>query len=160
MGEGVGEGDLGAEGIKRPAGEALFFVAQEKVGPVAGVDVSGRMVEELAASVGLVAGLGEGGLERFDFGMMNEVVRGLVASGGRGELSRKDGSPGGGTEDSCGVGVGEVDSAGRELVEVRRKGFWGGVVGPDPVVHVVDREEKDVGLPEFGSQKRVSEEKE
>ena len=114
--------------------------------PVPDVDCAGRVVEEFARPVGGVASLGEASLKGFDLGVIHEVIGALVASGGGSELARKNGRPAGSAEDPGGVGVAEVDSALGQLVDIRSDGPWRFAQATNPVVHVVDREQEDVGF--------------
>ena len=78
--------------------------------------------------------------------MIDEIGAALVATGGGGELSGKNCGPAGSAEDPGSVGVGKVDSALGQFVDIRSDGPWRFAQAPDPVVHVVDRKEEDIGL--------------
>jgi hypothetical protein len=52
------------------------------------------------------------------------------------------------------VGIGEVDSALGQLINVRSDGPWRFAQTTDPVVHVVHGKKKDIGL--IGSRSRLA----
>ena len=51
--------------------------------------------------------------------MIHKVIGTLIATGGRGKLTGKDGSPTWSTKDSRGVGICKIDPAIGKLVDVR-----------------------------------------
>jgi hypothetical protein len=103
-------------------------------------------MEEFAAAVRGIAGLGEAGLQRFDFGMLHEIGRALVAAGSGRELTGENRRATGRAVHTGGVSVGEIDATGCKFVDVRRECGGPGVEATDPIVHVVHRNEEDVWL--------------
>ena len=61
-------------------------------------------------------------------------------------MARKDRRAGGCAIDARGVGIAEIHSALGEGIDVGRDRARGGVEAADPIVHVIDRDEEDVGL--------------
>ena len=141
----VGEGDLVRPRVHRVPGLPLSLGAYTELVPSAHVDGPGGVVKELAGAHGAVAGFLEAGLERAYPGVVDEVEGAVVASGGGGELSGEYGGPRWGAEHARGVGVGKIHPAFCQAVDVRGDGGGGGAVAPDPVVHVVHRDEQHVG---------------
>ena len=78
--------------------------------------------------------------------MIDEIGAALIASGGGGELAGKDGGSTWGTKDAGSVRVAEVDSSSGELVDVRGYGAGGLSETTDPIVHIVHRQQQDVGF--------------
>ena len=104
-----------------------------------------------------VAGLGETHLESINFRVMHKIIRGLVTARGRRELAGENRCPGGCAVDPGGLGIGEKHAPPRKLVEIRGDCTGVGFHAPDPVVHVIDSEEENVGLPGLGSQGETAE---
>lgn len=142
----VGKRRSFAPRIQRPTTFALALVSQEKLVPSANFDGSFGMMKELAGSKCLVAGFGKADLQGFDFRMIDKEIRRLITARGRRVLPGKDGSPAGGTEDSGRVRVREIHSARSQAIEVRSNGPSRRLQTPDPVVHVIDSEEQNVGF--------------
>ena len=78
--------------------------------------------------------------------MIDEIGAALIATGGGGELAGKDGGSTWGAKDAGSVRVAEVDSSSGELVDVRGYGAGGLSETTDPIVHIVHRQQQDVGL--------------
>ena len=103
-------------------------------------------MEQLACPERCVAGFGEAHLKCFDLWVSDEVVRGLIATGCRSVLTRKDRGATGRTEHTRRVGIRKVDPACGEPVNVRRDGVRRRFQTPDPVVHVINGKKQDVGF--------------
>ena len=103
------------------------------------------MVKELPRSQGGVTRLRKTHLHRFNLGMMGKVVRAGVASGRRRELARKNGRSGRRTKNSRGVGIGKIHATPSQLIDIRRDRSGCRFQTTNPVVHVIDSEEENVG---------------
>jgi hypothetical protein len=68
----------------------------------------------------------------------------LIATGGRGKLAGKNGSPARGTEDTGCMGIGKVDSAFGELIDIRCDGPWSLAKTSDPIIHVIYGKEENI----------------
>tara|TARA_B110000438_G_scaffold204211_1_gene195901 strand:- start:405 stop:776 length:372 start_codon:yes stop_codon:yes gene_type:complete len=102
-------------------------------------------MEELARAHGTVTGYLEAALEGTNLRMIDEVEGGIVATCGGSELARENGSSGRGAKYAGSMGVGEVEAALGQAIDIWGDGCGCCVVAPDPIVHVIDREEQDIG---------------
>ncbi len=120
--------------------------SQEKLGPTSLINRAGGMMKEFARSQRCVTRFGKAHLQCFDLRVVGEVIRCFVTSRRRGVLSGKDRRPTRSTEDSRGMRVGKADAARREPIDVWRQCVRSRVEASNPVVHVVDRKQQNVGL--------------
>ena len=79
--------------------------------------------------------------------MVDEVDLVAVATSCGGELPGKDRGPGRRTKNSRRVGIVEIDSARRKPIDVRRNRPRRRLETADPIVHIIDGNEDDIGLP-------------
>jgi len=77
---------------------------------------------------------------------VEKVIGDLITAGRRCILSCEDRGSGGRTIDTGGVSIGEIDAAGCEPIDIWRMSAWCFAQATDPVVHVIDGDEEDVGL--------------
>jgi hypothetical protein len=108
------------------------------------------MVKELASSKSGIPTCRKLHLQGFNLGIAHEVVRCPVTAGRRGKLTRKDCGSRRRTENSSRVSIRKIHSTRSKLIDVRRQCARSRSQAPDPIVHIVHREEQDVGtLSEF-----------
>ena len=90
---------------------------------------------------------------------MYKIICGSVTPRSRCELAGKYGCAGGGTVDPGGMSVSKKHAPLRQLVEIGGDRTGAGVHTPEPVIHVINGEEEDVGLPGLGRQGEAEKEK-
>jgi hypothetical protein len=102
-------------------------------------------MEKFTGTKSGISRLGKTGLQGFDFRVIHKVVGTLIATGGRGELARENGGPTGSAKDSRGVGIGEIDSALGQLINVRSDGTGSLPETSNPIIHVVHGKKENIG---------------
>ena len=131
--------------VHRPTRLLLRVRAHVKLIPTAEVYASCRMVKQLARSINAVATFLERDLQRTVFGVIVKVNVIAIAAGCRGVATSKNCRSRGSAIDSCRVSVGKRNAHLSETVQVRRLGH-GRTEGLRPIIHVVHREENDIGF--------------
>ena len=116
-------------------------------------------MKQFSCTKGRVAGLGKAHLKCIYFRKVYKIICGSVTSRSRRELAREYGCSGGGAVDPGGVSIGKKHAPLRQLVEIGGDRTGAGAHTPEPVIHVINGEEEDVGLPGLGRQGEAEKEK-
>lgn len=101
-------------------------------------------MEELPYTQGGVSGFAETRLKGFNAWTMDKVSRRPIAPRGRSELPREDRRPRWRTEDTGSMRIRKVHATGSQAVNVGRDRSRCRLKTTNPVVHVIDRQEKNV----------------
>jgi len=103
-------------------------------------------MKQFACSIGFVSTFCKTHLKRFDLRMMVKVIRGRVAAGFRSKLSGEDSGPRRSTEYTSSVGIGEIHASRGQAIHIRCERMRCSFETTDPVVHVVNCQEEDIGF--------------
>ena len=112
-----------------------------EVVPASQVDSTRRMMEEFAGSHGAVTADLEAFLQGAYLWMINKVESAVVTSRGGSDLPGKYGGPGRGAEDTGGVGIGEINPALGQTINIRSNCNRRGPMATNLVIHVVHSDE-------------------
>ena len=116
-------------------------------------------MKKFSCAEGRVAGLGKAHLKSIYFRKVYKIICGSITPCSRRKLARKYSCAGGGTVDPSRMSVSKKHPPLCQLVEIGGDRTGAGVHTPEPVIHVINGEEEDVGLPGLGRQSGAEKEK-